>query len=224
MINIVKSQPAPPCLEIEKLKKSGTYNKKEVVDRIVIDFHSKCYICEDKETSIQIEHFIPHKGDIDLKFDWNNLFYACGHCNNLKGSRIQFDDILNCVNANHKIVDLIKFEFDFLAHEYPEIKALRSDETTLNTVALIQEVYRGNTSIKSWEAIYMRKRLSEEMRVFSLNVLQYFDKKIGSNQRADLLELIINALLPSSPFTAFKIWFVKSKPLILKEFQTFLPQ
>jgi hypothetical protein len=204
MINIVKSQPAPPCLEIEKLKNNGTYNCDDVFERIVNDFHCKCYICEDKETSIQIEHFEPHKdNDIDLKFDWNNLFYACGHCNNLKG--IRFDNILNCIDPNHRIVDFIKFEMDILANNYPEISALNDDEKTHNTVALIQEVYAGKTKHKTQEAVYIRKRLSEEMRVFSMNVLEYFDKNIGSNKRADLKELIINALLPSSPFTAFKV-------------------
>jgi hypothetical protein len=27
-----------------------------------------------------------------------------------------------------------------------------------------------------------------------------------------------------SPFTAFKVWVVKSNPYLFKEFQTFLPQ
>lgn len=33
-----------------------------------------------------MEHLLPHKNGkyLDRKFDWNNLFWACGHCNNVK--------------------------------------------------------------------------------------------------------------------------------------------
>ena len=35
-------------------------------------------------TSNQIEHLQSHRGNMDLKYDWNNLFWACAHCNNIK--------------------------------------------------------------------------------------------------------------------------------------------
>ena len=85
MINIVKSQPSPECLSIEAQKKNGDYKCGEVLSRIKNDFYNKCYICETQApTTINVEHFRPHKGNVSLKFDWNNLFYACGHCNNTK--------------------------------------------------------------------------------------------------------------------------------------------
>ena len=47
-------------------------------------FFGKCYICEIKPVQDpQVEHLYPHKGNIDKKFDWNNLFYSCSHCNNV---------------------------------------------------------------------------------------------------------------------------------------------
>lgn len=39
-----------------------------------------------------------HKGNLDLKFDWDNLFLSCKHCNNTKGDR--FDNILNCMDED----------------------------------------------------------------------------------------------------------------------------
>lgn len=75
MVYIEKSQPAPKCLDKEKNKANGDYRCASVLDRIKNDFRNKCYICEYKEpVSINIEHFRPHKGDKNLKFDWNNLF------------------------------------------------------------------------------------------------------------------------------------------------------
>ena len=62
-------------------------------------FHGKCYICENKQiTFYQIEHLIPHRGDIDLKYDWNNLFLVCAHCNNTK--RDKFEPVLDCTKEN----------------------------------------------------------------------------------------------------------------------------
>lgn len=78
MVYLEKSQPAPDCLETEKAKAYGDYKCKNVLERIKTDFKNKCYLCEYKEpVAINVEHFRPHEGDKDLKFDWNNLFWSC---------------------------------------------------------------------------------------------------------------------------------------------------
>ena len=77
MINIIKSQPEPTCLVSERKKKIGDYKCGEVLIRLQKDFYNKCYICENQGFSdIIVEHFIPHRGDRTLMFDWNNLFFA----------------------------------------------------------------------------------------------------------------------------------------------------
>lgn len=69
----------------EKVKSSGTYNKPEVFEALKLVFNKKCYICENKNiTTYNIEHFRPHKDNIDFKFDFDNLLLACAHCNNIK--------------------------------------------------------------------------------------------------------------------------------------------
>lgn len=70
-------------LEKEKQKKNGNYNASEIFDAINEIFHGKCYLCEQRGF-YQVEHLIPHKGNKDLEFEWNNLFLACPHCNNIK--------------------------------------------------------------------------------------------------------------------------------------------
>ena len=69
MLFFAKSQPA------------GDYKCGDVLELLKNDFKNKCYICECKESLISrnTEHFIPHKGDKNLKFDWNNLFWSCSH-------------------------------------------------------------------------------------------------------------------------------------------------
>ena len=72
-----KAQAAIASLKSEKVKPSGTYNTPEVNDALQEMFAHKCYLCEQKGLkSIQIEHLVPHHDDIDLKFDWNNIFLA----------------------------------------------------------------------------------------------------------------------------------------------------
>jgi uncharacterized protein (TIGR02646 family) len=111
MVYLEKSQPAPCSLEEEKKKTNGDYKTEEVLNRLKNDFKSKCYICEFKSTSNNVEHFIPHKGNKDLMFDWNNLFLACYHCNNTKGSQKKYDNLLNCTNKADDIENRLRHIF-----------------------------------------------------------------------------------------------------------------
>lgn len=145
MINIVKSQPAPECLEIEKRKKSGNHLCGDTYKRLNDDFYGKCYLCEDsKPTEIHIDHLEPHFNgkNKDRQFDWNNLFFACAHCNRIKSSSEK--EILNCTNNNHKITDWIKFEIKPFPRELPKIKAVEEMEKNNqvhNTIELLTKIY-----------------------------------------------------------------------------------
>ena len=52
----------------------------------------------------QIEHLLPHKNGKwpDRKFDWENLFWACGHCNRVKNQKKYEEGILNCCQRDPK--------------------------------------------------------------------------------------------------------------------------
>ena len=78
MIKVKRTNTPPASLSIEKAKRSGRYCLSDVVDLLEGDFKGKCYLCEIKPVyDINIEHLVPHKGNKDLMFDWNNLFYSC---------------------------------------------------------------------------------------------------------------------------------------------------
>ena len=86
MVYFEKTAEAPASLAREKRKgKNGSYREEDVISLLDKDFCGKCYICETKRpTGINIEHFVPHHNNIDLMFDWKNLFLSCPHCNNAK--------------------------------------------------------------------------------------------------------------------------------------------
>jgi uncharacterized protein (TIGR02646 family) len=208
MIFFEKSQPAPESLAVEKLKKSGSYRTKEVVERVSADFRDKCYICEYKKpTSINVEHFVPHKGNRDLMFDWNNLFYACVHCNNTKSGG--YDTILNCTDP----ADEVEENIDYAINEFPKfevvVTAKKNDERTVATAKLINAVYMGTTYVKRKESGYIRESIAKDFLEFRNLILQYRDKSLSVDEIQNAKESIYEHLNSASAFTAFKRGYIK---------------
>jgi HNH endonuclease len=220
MIYLPKSQPVPICLAEEKKKASGNYNCGDVLQRLQIDFKNKCYICEFKETpSINIEHFVPHQQNIDLKFDWNNLFFACGHCNNTKLAG--FDNILNCTQTIE-----VETSIKYLMKPYPKeqvvIQALTDEERTIQTSRLLEKVYNGHITNKIMEAANLRSHLLREIRNFQDLLCDYVDDTFDFDDKANIRTKIIRAISDSSSFTAFKRWIIRENAYFYSEFQDYL--
>jgi hypothetical protein len=219
MIYLPKSQPAPDCLALEKNKVSGTYNCITVNERLKTDFKNKCYICENKEPhSINIEHFSPHKGDVDLKFDWNNLFYCCAHCNNIKLAISTYDNILNCTIETDKVDLKIKYLINPFPGELTVISAIDNTPKVNNTVSLLKAVYNGTTTQKKIESANIRSKLLIEIRKFQDLLFEYFDDGYNEEEREDIKNQIIRHLRPTSNFTAFKKWIVWGNENLKAEF------
>ena len=102
MVKCERTFPAPASLAAEKRKgERGNYREPDVVQRLRNDFHDKSYICETPDLQDpQVEHLIPHKGDLDLKFDWNNLFWSCAHCNSVKNQEKYTGKIIDCCKVD----------------------------------------------------------------------------------------------------------------------------
>ena len=220
MINVIKSQPAPECLAVEKQKASGNYNCGDVLTRLKADFHNKCYLCEDKGlTNLNIEHFIARQGNVDLKFDWNNLFFACGHCNNTKLAK--YTDLLNCTDTTIKITDLIQFKAYGIPKEQMIITATQPNPSleTLNTVDLLNAIYSGTTKHKEIESENLRDKVTKEIGEFTQYLIDFYSENGLNDAEKERIEARIRRRLsPESPFTAFKIWIIKESPRRLRDF------
>ena len=83
MVKVERSFPAPASLAVEAQKVKGSYSMPDVVKQL---------------QDAQVEHLLPHfDGKYpERKFDWNNLFWSCGHCNNVKNQRIYDEGIIDC--------------------------------------------------------------------------------------------------------------------------------
>ncbi len=217
MIHLPKSQPAPNSLASRQ-----SYRDQDVIERLKDDFKNKCYICEEKEiTTLNVEHFIPHKGNVDLKFDWNNLFFACGHCNNTKLAKPDYDNILNCTDPRDEPENWIVYELEPFSIEKVNLKPMvgfESNQRVINTIRLLDSVYNGTTPLKRLESSNLRAKLQREILDFSKYLNEYYSEDLTTEEKNTCSRIIQRHLQSSSAFTAFKRWIIKNNPKLQKEF------
>lgn len=189
-----------------KAKASNTtYNTPEVNAALVEMFHGKCYICENKRaSSFQIEHLQPHKGNIDLKYDWGNLFWSCAHCNNLKNAR--YEPILDCSQVDVDLKVAFRKKGYFGTDETYEFVALENSIEVKNTVELLYASYYGNTPQKKLEAANIRRALRRSLSDFKNMIREY--EEAEEYDKEDLRYLIRAEVSTGSSFTAFKRWLL----------------
>lgn len=220
MIEITKTYPAPSKLETEKSKKNGTYNIKEVVEQLGDDFCNKCYLCESKGETLNIEHLKSHRGNLDLKFNWDNLFLSCSHCNNIKLEN--YDDILDCTKES--INDKISFKMDPYPKAVVEIKGIVDDIRVNKTVNLLNKIYNGTTPLKALDSNNLRKSLLKNLREFQGYLMDYFDA-IESKDEDDIeffKRKIKLQLGKGSEFAAFKRDIIKNINGLYEEFKEYM--
>lgn len=225
MVNFIKSEEIPACLAIEKSKpNSENYRCGNVVEKVAIDFKDKCYLCEDKNiTSINVERFEPHKGDRHRMFDWQNLFFACFYCNNLKMGDEK--PLLDCTDANVNILASIDLRVDMM--RLPEIHFIVTpifeDEKTRNTAELLYKIYNGKekpTPLKKRGAFNLRKKVIENLNDFDDLIQEY---RQGIVSREFVKNKIKKELQISSAFTAFKVCLIRSNNELYQEFSQYIP-
>ncbi len=235
MINFTKSQPAPASLAVEKAKPNGSYNLEDVLTTLKDDFHNKCYLCEQKAiTSLNVEHFLPHRQDTyhDLKFSWENLFFACTHCNSAKNewerslqtnppSRI----LLDCTQPNQPVLQWIKHKINPYPKEKVSLENLCQNvhyqTITQNTVELLLRIYNGTTFQRQMESENLRDHLSKEVFDFQSVLFEYYYQSTDEDDKNILLLKIKRLLSTKSAFTAFKRWIVIENFALKQDFEKY---
>ncbi len=203
MINITRKEKAPDCL-----KKQTNYNCEDVLEKLEKDFLGKCYICETNQFSTNVEHFKAHKGNKKLKFDWENLYLACNHCNNIKLTT----DILDCTNPKQNVEEQIIYNSISEIKEKIKIKVnelYKNDKLTLQTVDILNKVYNGHTKIKEIDANNLKIYFLEEMLYFQGLMLKYNKEKFNEKKLSKIESKIEDELHKGSKLTAFKRQIIK---------------
>lgn len=216
MFRVIKTMPAPTSLA-----KKVSYDSDDVINQLAKDFYNKCYICEIKDPiSLNVEHFHPHENkDMQKKYDWNNLFFACARCNNIKRSK--YNDILDCTSDEIDVFMAIKHEFPVTAHaKKVNITAMFADEKTKMTASLLDEVFNGDsTGNKKLSRTYLLKRLMAQYKKFLELLFQYDDDDTLEEDKKLIEQKIKNMLKVEYEFSAFLRWAINDSPKLhhLKE-------
>lgn len=198
MIKVDRRKEAPKSLAVEKMKKQGIYNGVDVVKALIEDFDNKCYICGLKGLQeIEVEHRIPHHGDIDKKFDWNNLFLSCPHCNSVKNKRKYDRGIIDCCVSDPEE----RLRFYVLGDDIEVIAVHVNDLEAQLTATLMKEVFtQKNTGIRT---ITCKYRYDELLKQMNLLYRTLEEKRQKPNSR--IVDRKLKALLSkSSAFAEFK--------------------
>lgn len=202
MVKVERSYPAPESLEKEKKKSNGSYREQDVIDRLVQDFHGKCYICNTGELlDINVEHLRPHKDkNVDLKFDWDNLFLSCIHCNSVK-NKDKYSEIIDCCKSDpEEVLEFIYNTADVL------VESKTDKDIDIATADLICAVFNEkNTGIRTYTCEVRFKRLTEEM-----NALYKMLEKYETNNKSKRMYRTLSGFLKrESQFSAFKRNYIR---------------
>ncbi|WP_318400774.1 HNH endonuclease family protein [Photobacterium leiognathi] len=204
MFNVVRNEPAPASLTGK-----SKYDSKDVWSALEKVFHKKCYICETSSPlDINVEHFVPHEGNTELMFDWNNLYFSCGRCNNIKLAK--YDNLLDCCDPNIDVVRAIKHKPPMTPFAKKlQITAKNNDNKTILTAELLDRVFNSeHTPNKAVTASYLRRNVFNQYNLLLTQLNKYYDPLTLPDEKNRAVERIKLLLVPSAPYSAFISWCI----------------
>jgi hypothetical protein len=157
---------------------------------------------------VNVEHRVPHKGDLGLKYDWNNLFLSCTHCNNTKLGK--YDDIIDPTSTDPE--DCMRFTMDGLRKNVTITKIDGGEDVDI-TIGLLDCVYNGTTDMKRFEANVLRGKIRDELARFRAQIKLY-----NSEPTEELRAYINGQIAKASLFAAFKRSIVRGAPVLENDF------
>ncbi len=190
------------------LARKSSYREKDVIDQLEHDFNGKCYICEIKPVQDpEVEHLLPHHDGKypDRMYDWNNLFYSCGHCNGIKNKSIYEGKVINCCIDDPESM----LQFDVKEKKVAVSAINTSIEKASMTAQLINEVFNAtSTGLRTKAAQVRFSALQDEMNVLYSNLRLL---KTGEPVETKKAMIILPGLLSrKSKFAAFKRNYVRA--------------
>ena len=158
-------------VEIPEIKKN--HKTPFIYKQLGLMQRNKCYLCEETKNApenFHIEHFIPHKEDEKLKFDWNNLFLTCVDCNLYKGTQT---NILNPCNNEHDVEHDIIYKLTMIDH-LPRFYA--SDENNpliVNTCKLLDKIHNGDNNKSKNKTSSLRNAIDRRVKELLIVMLNF---------------------------------------------------
>ncbi len=206
MVKVSRSFPAPNSLAEEAMKLTGRYDKPDVIERLKKDFHNKCYICEMKDLQDpNVEHLLPHKNGkySERKFDWENLFWSCGHCNGIKNRGKYDEGIIDCCRQDpENYLDFQVIKEDVIIH----VKNMNAEKYKRTALLITETFSLKNTGMRTYTCDVRLKLLQKEMDILYKQLEKFHnhpDSKVT-------IRMISSLLRRESAFAAFKRCYVRN--------------
>ncbi|ABZ74646.1 conserved hypothetical protein [Shewanella halifaxensis HAW-EB4] len=204
MFNVKRGDEVPASLAARR-----SYKDEDVVKALERAFHKKCYLCETKEPQdINVEHFVAHQNNDDLKYDWSNLYFSCGRCNNIKLQ--YFNNLLDCCAPNQDVFREIKL----LPPRTPGARKLvverqSEDARSVETEQLLEKIYNSDHTVnKAVTGSYLRKKINTQFALFHKWLNVYYAEDALEAEREDALERIQVLMSDQSQYSAFIKWCI----------------
>ena len=202
----MKKSPLPDGVVIksEKDYQSGT-----VFQILLDDCYHKCYICEHKPIPPEVEHRLTHKGNEDLKYDWNNLLYSCVYCNRVKNQQKFYGGIIDPTQTDPEEYIELRMEYnEDLREKIVIVKKVKDDKLVDITVELLDLVYNNfSTDNKKEASVNLRNAVSKDISMFMI----YIDKYMKNPDDTTACEVIKDEISRESEFAGFKRQIIRSK-------------
>lgn len=217
MVKCERMLPAPSSLATEAEKgKTGRYNLDDVVNALKEVFHGKCYICEMQDLQDgEVEHLLPHHNNtyLDRKFDWENLFWSCGHCNRMKNCAEYEGNVINCCEEDPE-----EYLNCIYANGEVCVRVRNSSEKARITAQLISNVFnQTNTGIRKNATTIRKQALQQEMTIFFQQLGVYQKTKTNVSLRK-----VIARLRTKTAFASFKRDYIRAHQSEYPEFQEYV--
>lgn len=203
MIRVRKSSVAPT-----ELAEKG-YGANSVQATILTDQDDKCYLCERKRTTdFQVEHLQSRDNCPEKENCWDNLYIACGYCNQKKSNN--FDDI--CNPSKTDIECEIAQKIDFSAKKVL-FKAQCVNNSLEQTVTLLSRLYNGTRpGLRTTREERFYNEFIQQMNVFQQAVLRYMEHGDNETEIKQMLDIKAENL-------GFKYSILAETPALMAKFK-----
>lgn len=142
-----------------------------------------------------VEHLMPHKNGKypERKFDWENLFWSCGHCNGIKNNTKYDEGIIDCCKQDPEKCLQFHLMDDTVAIDVSGTQDVFQNRTAM----IITEVFSvKNTGMRTYTSDERLRLLQKEM-----NILYKQLEKLHNNPNSKvILRTICRACLLSVDF------------------------
>ncbi|WP_338892236.1 HNH endonuclease [Aeromonas rivipollensis] len=203
MFNVNRPVDAPASLQNRR-----KYDEKDVYTALEEIFFNKCYLCETKEPhDINVEHFDPHMGDIEKKFDWNNLYFVCSRCNNIKGDR--YNNLVDCCDPHQDVFRAIKHLPPRTPHAKIDVKAINNNVRSIETEEILDKIFNSEHTVnKKVSCSFLRVKIYKQYN-FLLDQINVYYSPVSTvadkYQAVERMKVLINR---SAPYSAFIRWCI----------------